>query len=400
MATKRATGIDLKSRRDLFLSHLNAHKGQQIPIVSFVELTKTNQPEYKDITPRACKDLLEKMKRSIAKTGAVLTVGKDYAVLQDGNPTVMEERAKLFKDIKIGLGKVLWRLLFNLGSIAYSCDFTESLLKKLSALDRKSLITCLIDSGSTTRAVLDPLLATNRMPFRVEHPDKNHHLVSLRVITNCPSILIDVYKSKHGRLIELISVGGAVRVERESSCGILTEMALQAWSITGDVAVVGTTGYRGGQFACDDIEEARLKIKFLEMATGLRVIVFDSSKLRSSDLLKTFATLSPAIVDLIVTDDGGGSNCQSEVEDLRNEASAAKVAMAVLNTTDGGKHSEPRAIWRTSQPPPLANRINEDVRRLPLSDIRNLDKLLHQLIENAAKVKSPEIANSEDGNDR
>ncbi|MCP4248047.1 MAG: hypothetical protein GY778_13455 [bacterium] len=249
--------------------------------------------------------------------GMEIRVGRREGQIRWVSLPLIDHRAKHRRETKQRLGRLLWHVLLDLqidesfNKEEVQCakqDQKRPLKRKFDAISRKPALQCWIDAGSTTLAVARALLDMVReIPCQA-----GERLVGIDFVTNSPRIAVSVDESKHRENIEVTVIGGVVRPDRESICGIATQQCLEHWDLYGDVAIVGTTGYRqdikgAPTFGCDDLEERKVKQEFLSR-TRLRALIFDSTKLAFADVSNPFAMLSTAQIDLVVTDDGYEEN--------------------------------------------------------------------------------------------
>ena len=113
-------------------------------------------------------------------------------------------------------------------------------------------------------------------------------------------------------------------------------------------AVIGATGYRKDSagrwsFACYDIDESHLKMDFISIVregggAGLRVVIFDSSKLVSGDVANVFAPLSGEAVE------GAGNETILVVEDARDVRAYLVELLRDLNYRVLGAHDAVSAL--------------------------------------------------------
>lgn len=207
------------------------------------------------------------------------------------------------------------------------------LLRKRNAARNRTVLSIMVDSGSTTHTWVENFLSTSSFPLRVpienatetSDPDTEqtakdrgtgrkqfrHRQVEPSMLTNSLAIaeLIGSDSNKHRRQMILRVIGGTERPERRSLSGdfalLWTRMLKGMGGV--DLTVVGTTGIRENRHGAwslymDDPIECELKREFLHMA-GFKIVICDSSKILSGSCLHEYAPVNENSVDLIVTDD-------------------------------------------------------------------------------------------------
>ncbi|MHC4441226.1 MAG: sugar phosphate isomerase family [Planctomycetota bacterium] len=322
--------------------------------ITFNDLAEQRAAVGDKVATRTIQSTLMEMRKDPRIPGTKLIVGKTDVRLKYSEQTVLDTRESFRTKTKQDLGKLPWEILFNVdlrndNNVGFELNNVTDILKdKIDGLRQKASVICWIDAGTTTKAVVQNLLNRGNIPFEILIPQvkmsdaeaqkglSTHRtgLINIDIVTNSPPIEELIRKSKHRSDINVILVGGEERPERASICGLLTQQCLDRWNLYGDVAIIGTTGYRSdfsgiAKFGCDNAEEARLKQSFLRRAQ-LRVLIFDSSKLISLMVSKPFAALAAASIDLVITDDGWDYGCQSEVVQLCEKAKEVGVTTAVL----------------------------------------------------------------------
>jgi hypothetical protein len=212
--------------------------------------------------------------------------------------------------------------------ICKSAALKKRIESKLEHLRRTSVLSMIIDAGSTTFKVMELFLKAKEMPLTVtvhrRHDETGRplkettqRLVTPLVITNSIPIAAAIGSSHHHSVITLKLIGGTEVTERRSICGegaILWLKTCQASGVmaSADLAIIGTTGYMehfvGAKPAlgCHDASEANLKAEMLQLAEhGLRVCILDSRKLKvGAEFNSCFAPVSHTALDVIVVDEG------------------------------------------------------------------------------------------------
>jgi DeoR/GlpR family transcriptional regulator of sugar metabolism len=159
---------------------------------------------------------------------------------------------------------------------------------------------CAIDAGTTTAMAAQYL--TTKKPLSAQVG-----AVSLTVVTNAPKV--EEVLQPPSVDVEVVMVGGQLRKDTMAHTGLLCEQCLDSWKIRPDLTMVGTTSLTNIEeskefyFMCDSPDEARTKGVLLQRA-DIRCVLMSSSKCaryRSSAFI--FASLSPDLVDLVITDE-------------------------------------------------------------------------------------------------
>lgn len=338
-----AQHLHVSSRKDLYWGILKSKQGKDVEFSELLNAGTTILGDNK-LSDAACKQTLGGMRHEACPfSGGTLTVGRTSARL-DLLPTVIDEREQDRPVTKSLLGEALWDLLFGLGAngAKYAKSLTSRTSDKIAHLRRSALLTVLIDAGSTTLAVARSFNRLQKVPLRItlgEDDSAKQHLLRLNFISNSIPLLNELSSGVHRHEIGLSVVGGDVRTDRGSVCGLATQVFLDKCATGGDIAIIGTTGYDGVQsgmrcFSCDNLEEAEVKLKFLHRS-GFRILIFDSSKLENRPATRVFTELSNQSIDLIVTDDGNDyDNAGNEYKDLVRQfldgAHASNVSVAVV----------------------------------------------------------------------
>lgn len=258
-------------------------------------------------------------------------------------------------EVKIGLGYILWNWMLNVRpeeEVEFQCKATHQslVLGKLASLRQRVMLSIIADAGSSVTNAIRALLDVDSVPIRprLREPEENEpderdqqcRFITPHIITNALSIATMVANSKHADSIGLTLVGGGFHPDLSSICGSMTNQCLDSWGGSGtwksDIAVIGTTGcwsHPTGTvgFACDDLEEAKLKGRWLDMAF-FRVVIMDSSKMDAPPSGNIFAPLSSTAIDLLVIDDGKSTGAQDKVSNLRRKADKAGVSVLTLKT--------------------------------------------------------------------
>lgn len=233
----------------------------------------------------------------------------------------------------------------------------DRLKRKLENLRRTSVLTMLIDAGSTTYRIAERFLDAKTMPITVRvrerEPDAglskelSPRLIIPTIITNSIPIAAKVAASKHHNVITLKLIGGTELVDRRSICGEGALLWLRACQASGvvasaDLAIIGTTGYMASYvgslpaLGCHDPSEANLKAEMLKLAAnGLRICVMDSRKLIGAEFNCCFAPIAYSAMDLIVIDGGQKKNgSKRAVGNLCKAAADEGVAVLVAERSD------------------------------------------------------------------
>ena len=294
--------------------------------------------------------------------GHNLTVGRDYVTCKRRNPTTLETRAPKRAETKHRLGVALWQFLFDI-DLGQGIELSKPPLikapsklgRKVATLRKRMTPSVLIDAGSTTAAAARALLHAGQMPIEI-NPDapEGPSYVRPSFVTNSITIASVITDSNYSAEIQVRMIGGDLRIDRGSICGALADMCLNAWGARGDLAVIGTTGYRldfdgTPAFCCDTISEAKLKSALLE-AAWLRGIILDSTKLENPEVAKAFAPLSSQLVDLVVTDDGREIGAEKTVTKFCKDADAAGVSVLLLKTEAPSGQGQRRRRPKKSRP--------------------------------------------------
>lgn len=349
----------IRARKELYWGILRGNLGKDIVFSEFVGAGKTIYGD--DVGESGCQNTFKEMKSEPCPLpGGVLTVGKLSARL-DRSETVLEYREKENPEAKESIGRVVWKLLFtdavisddqlaptngqNIQGRGFSCWLTHPVKEKVLALRHQPLVTVLFDAGSTVRAVAREFGHLSEVPLRVQVGTKGNvrdSLVRFNFISNSVKIIEQLSNSTHRKEIGLTIIGGDVRTDRLSVCGLSSQVFLDECIGGGDVAVIGTTGYGGSEngrssFFCDNLEEARLKTSLLDRVS-LRTLVIDSSKLAGDrPVTRAFADLSSGCIDLIFVDDGksierNGKDQSTLVDKFRERAVGLGVSVAVAQS--------------------------------------------------------------------
>lgn len=186
---------------------------------------------------------------------------------------------------------------------------SANLGRKRAILRSRTVVSMLIDAGTSTLSFSKKILSAPRLPLQVKS-SQSINLLEPSITTNSLEIANEVSRSPNRRGMTLKVIGGTERPDRGSLSG---EMAL-AWARTMksmgmlDLSVIGTTGINTTEdghltLYMDEELECELKALFLEIA-NLRVVICDSSKILSGSYLNKFSQISLNRVDLIVIDDG------------------------------------------------------------------------------------------------
>jgi DeoR/GlpR family transcriptional regulator of sugar metabolism len=166
-----------------------------------------------------------------------------------------------------------------------------------------------IDAGTTTEEA-------SHFMMELRKADRKGGPNLLSLFTNSPGIL-NQYRNFAEELaahpertpsgvLEVISIGGRLRVETDALTGELARRCLESWNLHLDIAIIGSTNinFQDGLLRCDSEDEALTKSTFLHRST-LRCIVADSSKFRWDFVMSSFpfVPIDSDHVDLIITDD-------------------------------------------------------------------------------------------------
>jgi len=236
---KRSTRRAVDERISLFWELLYGDRGNGVgTLFTFERLVSetTTLNNESEIMPRTCQHTLQQMqKMTCPHPGTSLIVGKDAARLEWTTQRVINEREQQRPSTKTRLARLIWKILFNLSSVddlkwapRASQAAKEDLLRKLSALRKKSPVAIFLDAGSTTMRCVDELLKLPSIPLRVPTEIEAGHektgayrLVSPHITTNCPEIAVKISKSPFHEDIGVTMVGGDQRSQRGSICGSL-----------------------------------------------------------------------------------------------------------------------------------------------------------------------------------
>jgi DeoR/GlpR family transcriptional regulator of sugar metabolism len=340
---ERGERLVVRKRKELYWGILKGNVNNDVNLDFLVEAAKSL---YKDsIGIDACRGTLTDMRYDRCPLpGGVLTVGR-RTVRLEWEEMLIDQRQQRRPRVKRLLGALVWEVLFGdvmpKRSKYEQLDWTPSLRETISILRRRPLVTLAMDAGSTTLAVATELNRLKTMPLRIEvsdDEDAEHSLVRCNIISNSVKIIEEIRNGRHRDDIDLTIIGGSIRGQRASVCGMSAQAFLDQCAIGGDAAIIGTTGYGGingerRSFYSDNLEEAILKTTLLNRAF-LRILVFDSSKLVARAVTRVFSDLSPKSIDLIVTDDGHDfetpANCEQEVQEFRKHSQESGVSVAML----------------------------------------------------------------------
>ncbi|MFO1485340.1 MAG: hypothetical protein U1F71_18410 [Verrucomicrobiaceae bacterium] len=252
-----------------------------------------------------------------------------------------EERKTRAWPAKQKIGRAVWRLLLQGDHLQHDSAYVSvkqlkhtGVRDKIRALGMKSGFSTMIDSGSTTLAVMDQLLASPCIPVPIYSKGKFEHMVRPDIVTNSPEILNLLLK--HPVADDKLSVtviGGEYDWDLRELSGPSAESFLRSERVHVDVAIVGVTGTKEGEwglgFGCDTLSTARMKSACLERA-WLRILVFESAKLRlDADVRYVFTSLSEHHIDVIVTDDDPAF--VSHRRDLLKRATDARVEVVIAS---------------------------------------------------------------------
>ncbi|MFD0895021.1 hypothetical protein KBB96_03600 [Luteolibacter ambystomatis] len=222
---------------------------------------------------------------------------------------------------------------FNWARTDPAKSFIERRLqRKRNAARNRTVLSLMVDSGSTTYTCMERFLAAREFPLKVpinaldgvdtsdgedfeaaeEEPKKlRHRKVEPSILTNSLAIseLIGKDSNLHRRRMILRVIGGTERPERRSLSGDVSLLWTRMLKSMGgvDLSIVGTTGIlenRHGDWSLymDDPIECELKREFLHMA-GFKIVICDSLKVLEGSCLHEFAPIHENSVDLIVIDD-------------------------------------------------------------------------------------------------
>lgn len=222
---------------------------------------------------------------------------------------------------------------------------------KRRILKNRTLMSLLIDAGTSNIRVAKEFLASKNLPLIV----KTAHgvrKVTPSIITNSLSIASSISEHEDRRNLWLTLIGGRENPVRRSLIG---EMALSwAKGIRSrgkiDLSIIGATGITSNESGLmsvymDDEVECELKAEFLQMA-NFRVVVCDSSKILMGSCINEFAALTQANIDLVITDGGEclwrakgspffGSEkfVRDEIEGFMKQAAEAGVGVIAVDAT-------------------------------------------------------------------
>ncbi len=341
--------------------------------VGYSELAELLEEQFKHrLTARAIHDRLAR----IRKTNGVMSHlklgrpeksrGKEGDVTYRGRAeTLVERRAKANPDLKRYLGEVIWHFLLGLGEGGmdkgvYSLKTRNKtnktrLDRRIEGLRSKSVMYLNIDAGSTNEAVIEALIgAVPEIPFPVEN-----HRVTPFILTNSLTICDILKRSeyKHSLDEHVALIGGYIRMNFGSIVGESTHRCLDAWDLTGDLSIIGTTGIRRDHSGClsfgsDSMNEASLKARLLsEGGRLLSIVVMDSSKAANPHVSSVFASLAGKVPDLLVVDDGKATESEEKVDELVNAALAENVSVLMATPPP-----EKVKKWRKTPQPKQAAR--------------------------------------------
>lgn len=297
------------------------------------------------------------LKNSMSPRGYDIHVSAKYGFkLEQIELTRYMQRTVEHPELKTGLGHVLWDWLLNFrGDDDTEFEHKpphhqETVHVKLGGLRGTCSLSIIADAGSTVSAAIRALLDLGKVPIRPRTPppkegepderDRHCRLITPHIITNALSIATMVSESRHATSIGLTLIGGRFQPDLSSISGDMTDQCLRSWGGSGTwkshLAIIGTTGCWAQPtgsvgFACEDLDEARLKATLLDMAF-FRVIIMHSSKLTDPPAGNIFAPLSSAAVDLLVIDDGNSTGARQAVSELSLKADKAGVAVLTLKT--------------------------------------------------------------------
>ncbi len=252
---------------------------------------------------------------------------------------------------KTNLAKLFYEVIFKCSFKNPKIEFTshgstkakERLNTKLIEIWEKPKVNLALDSGSTTTQIAQLMVQqVVKLPLDIDldidgTPEKK--TITFRIITNSPSIAHSLTASKKvTNTTAVCIIGGQIRSERDSVCGLLAQQALKDWQFNFDLSVIGVTGYRSGKVYCDDPAEAEMKSELLSRG-NLKVLLFDSAKLRRKYFIREFAQIIPSLVDLVLVDDGIANEHSEDVENFVERAKDNGVVCMVLKTKKS-KNSE------------------------------------------------------------
>ncbi|MBI1315073.1 hypothetical protein GC176_27595 [bacterium] len=322
-----------KARINALWEHLKQTPDLEQSLDSLVS-SLNERADTDDVNSRAVHRML-KLMADDPPWGMQLEFDSKHAKLVSLEQTVLDRRSKERPEAKHQLGRLVWHVLFGVPTAGHiSLDRwqpRDELSRKLHRLRQKSTVTLLVDAGTTTRAAIEQLLELNAMPLKLADSGR---FLTPSIVTNSPQIADIVQRSRFRRHIGIRIIGGDVRIERGSICGMAAQICLDAWRLTGDVALIGSTGYREDEIGqpavgCDSLEESRLKSSFIDRA-WIRVLLFDSSKLQHPDVSQIFAPIDGQVIDLVITDSGETKEQRNAVAQFRKIARDAGVDVAVL----------------------------------------------------------------------
>jgi hypothetical protein len=348
----RATKTQVTERRREVVKLLQQNRGQDLEFETIVKYLKLRDLPA---SPRILQRLGEEIRLRL-EAGMELRVGRSSMSLTAAEDSVYESRKGDNPEVKRLLARAAWFHLFGYGTdvpveestlhVAESPHATENIVTKISKLNELSVITLIIDAGTTTaefgRCIIKasgmPLMTQVGTPFGGAKAGKHTRALIPRVLSNSQHFSQEVYRCHHREDFEFMLIGGTLRPKHGAYCGPLSMMALDAWGgLRGDVAIIGSTGYREGDerdsagFSCANYHESQMKAALLKKAK-LRAIILDSSKLVRPIAANLFVPLAAYELDLVILDDGVKINAGEAVQRFKQKALEAGVAVLLVKT--------------------------------------------------------------------
>lgn len=285
--------------------------------------------------------------------------------------TAYDRRAIRSSKTKAALGRALWAYLypnlFTKSPPVFEAFEAPAIKEKLATLRRRNQLFFAADAGTTTLHAIKALLELKETPIKisidpsntsVEDAIDNERFVEPVLLTNSLPIINAVGESETHRNSFIVEViGGTHRVNRNCNTGALADLWLRVCCAQGligilDLVIIGASGIflphgddaTSGTAACDDPQEAGLKAKLLEMASGdsfghpggIRTLIFHAAKVGFPEARCRFAALSSAGVDLVVVDKGlkGDPVCRQKVQELVNFLRRKHITCLLVDSVD------------------------------------------------------------------
>lgn len=211
-------------------------------------------------------------------------------------------------DDEANYGRIAEKTFFQ-NNWQHNKKIQDNLTRKRAILRNRTVLSMLVDAGTTNQQLMENFLADTKFPLKVS-TDAGIRKINPSIITNSISVAHMISERRDRRSLTLTILGGVERPDRRSITGDLALSWARSIRAHGtiDLSIIGTTGIRQssdglmGVYMDHDVE-CELKGEFLQMAE-FRIVICDSSKLLMGSYIHIFAAVTRANVDLIVMDDG------------------------------------------------------------------------------------------------